>query len=78
MSADEFIEHPQPKVLRYPVHTCEHALELVGIFKATSLLQLRNHARFALVRSGYTMNKTLRQLGGVERLEHVLVLDVLE
>jgi hypothetical protein len=65
-------------VLKCSRHTCEHALELVGIFETACFLQFGNHARLALIRSGYTVDKTFRQLSGVERLEHILILNVLE
>ena len=58
--------------------TCEHSLQLIGVFETTSLLKLRNHAGLALVRRGYTMNEALGQFRGIESLEDVLVLDILE
>ena len=30
-------------------HTCEHALELVGVFETASLFQLGDHARLRFV-----------------------------
>ena len=58
--------------------TCEHSLQLIGVFETTSLLKLRNHAGLALVRRRYTMNEALGQFRGIESLEDVLVLDILE
>lgn len=59
-------------------HVGEHALELVGVLETAGLLQLGNHGCFGFIRGGDAVNETLRQLGGVEGLEDVLVFDVLE
>ena len=67
----------------YPIpsrklRTGEHALKLVGVLETTGLLELRDHACLSLVTRADTVDETLAELGRVERLKHVLVLDVLE
>ena len=56
----------------------EHPLELVGVLKATGLLQLGNHGGLGVVAGRHVLDQTLGQHLAVELLEHVLVLDVLE
>ena len=56
--------------------TCKHPLQLVRVFESTGLFELRDHTRFGLVRCRHAMNQTFRQLGGVELLEYILILEV--
>ena len=58
--------------------TCEHALKLVRVFEAAGFLKLRDHTRLTLIRRRHAVDQALRELRGVERLEDILVLDVLE
>ena len=58
--------------------TGEHPLQLVGILESARFLQLGDHASLGLIGCRHAVNETLRQFGRVERLEHVLVLDVFE
>ncbi len=60
----------------YQWFTCKHPLQLVCVFKSTSLFELGDHTRFGLIRCRHAMNQTFRQLGGVELLEYILILEV--
>jgi len=59
-------------------YTSKHALQLVRVFETASLFQLRDHTRLRFVRCRYAVNKTLRKFCGVESLEDILLLKVLE
>jgi hypothetical protein len=58
--------------------TSEHSLELVRVFETARLFQFRDHARLGLVRCRYAVDETLGQLGRIERLKNVFLLEVLE
>jgi hypothetical protein len=56
----------------------EHALELRRVLEAAGLLELRDHRRLRVVRARELLDEALGEHLGVELLEDVLVLDVLE
>jgi len=65
------------KVLRC-LHVLEHTLELVGVLKARSVLELGDHGGLCVARCRSAVDKTLGKHLRVELLEHILVLNVLE
>jgi hypothetical protein len=53
-------------------------LELVSVSEPRCLFQLSDHGCFGFIGVGDAVDETLRELGGVEGLEDILVFNVLE
>jgi hypothetical protein len=60
------------------LHVLEHTLQLRGVLEPARILELADHRRFGVFRGGGVLDETRREHLGVELLEDVLVLDVLE
>ncbi len=59
-------------------HVLEHALQLRGVVEAAGVLQTGDHHALRVLRDGQVEDQAAGQHVGVELLEHVLVLHVLE